>query len=347
MNAGKLRVSRRSMMIGASAAVVGWLFLPFTKTVSAQKASLVAKQVDRAPDDPDDGLWQKADSLEVPMAPQAVVKPRTYETGVGTVRARALYDDQRLAFLLEWDDAGREVTIGGVGSFRDAVAVQFPSDSTKGIPYFGMGESNNTVTIYHWKADWQFARDYDTNDEFPNMAVDWYPFTGRAPGEIAEATDYGKEEANRVFHTSWWAGSTLADPDLQARTPVEKLTAEGFGTISSVDAGKQDGSGKGVRKEGGWKTVISVPRTQEQFSFQRGETIPVAFAAWDGGSQERGGEKAISTWYFLSLEQSVGPFAYVNPILVVIGAVAVQVLGLGLLRKRARRAGQDNTETAE
>jgi hypothetical protein len=41
----------------------------------------------------------------------------------------------------------------------------------------------------------------------------------------------------------------LANPDLQARTPVEKLTAEGFGTISSVNVEKQDGSGKGVRKK--------------------------------------------------------------------------------------------------
>ncbi len=342
MNAGKSLISRRSMLLASSAAAVGWLFWPFTRTASAQKASLIAKQVERAPDDPEDSLWQKADSLEVPLAAQAVVKPRTYQTGVETLRARALYDDERLAFLLEWDDAGRDVSIGGVGSFRDAVAVQFPSDSTKSIPYFGMGELNNPVTVYHWKADWQFARDYDTNDKFPNMAVDWYPFTGRDPGEIAEASDYGEEEANRVFHTSWWAGSTLANPDLQAKTPVEKLTAEGFGTISSVNVEKQDGSGGGVRTEGGWKTVISIPRAQERFSFQRGDTMPLAFAAWDGGSQERGGEKAISTWYFLSLERAVGPFAYINPLLVVAGVAIVQVLALRLLRRKAKQDGQTN-----
>ncbi len=71
------------------------------------------------------------------------------------------------------------------------------------------------------------------------------------------------------------------------------------------------------------------------------------FAAWDGARRERGGEKAVSTWYFLSLEQPVGPLAYVNPILVVAGAVIVQVLGFGLLRRRARKAGQGNTGTAE
>ncbi len=347
MNAGKVRVSRRSMMIGASAAIVGGLFWPFTRIVSAQKATLIAKQVDRAPNDPEDNLWGTADTLTVPMAPQAVVKPRAYEVGVETIKTRALYDEERLVFLLEWDDPKREVSIGGVDSFRDAVAVQFPSELAKGIPYFGMGELKNPVTIYHWKADWQFASDHDANEEFPNMAVDWYPYSGREAGEIAEAADYGKEGADRVFHTSWWVGSTLGDPDLQARTPVEKLTSEGFGTVKPVDIEKQDGSGRGVWNGGTWKTVISIPRTQERFSFQRGEITPVAFAAWDGARRERGGEKAISTWYFLSLERTVGPFAYINPILVVAGATIVQVLALGWLRRRARRARQDNTGTAE
>ncbi|MFQ5933816.1 MAG: ethylbenzene dehydrogenase-related protein, partial [Dehalococcoidia bacterium] len=292
--------------------------------------------------DSEDSLWQSSDMLEVPMAPKAVVKPRTYEAGVKEVRARALYDQERLAFLLEWSDAGREVSIGGVDSFRDAVAVEFPSEPANTTPYFGMGELNNPVTIYHWKADWQFARDYDVDEEFPGMAVDWYPFSGRGPGEIPQASDYGKEGADRVFHTSWWAGSTLADPVLQARTPVEKLQAEGFGTIRPVESHTQDGLGKGVWKDGGWRTVISIPRTQEKFSFERGTTVPVAFAGWDGASGERGGEKAISTWYFLSLEQPVGAFVYVNPILVVIGAAIAQILGLRLLQRRARPSDQES-----
>lgn len=340
MTAEKALASRRTVLVAVVAALFGWMFWPFARVAKAQKASLIAKRVDQVPNDPEDNLWQSADTLEVPLAPQAVVKPRTYEASVKGVTARALYDEQRLAFLLEWDDIGREVTIGGVDSFRDAVALQFPSEPANGTPYFGMGELNNSVTIYHWKADWQFAREHDVDEEFPNMVVDWYPFSGRGPGEMAQASDYGKEGAEKVFHTSWWAGSTLADSVLQAKTPVEKLTAEGFGTIKSVDVEKQDGLGKGVWKGSVWKTVISIPRTQDKFSFERGKTIPVAFAGWDGGRQERGGEKAISTWYFLSLEKPVGPFAYINPILVVVVAVIAQILGLRLLRRKARQTDQ-------
>jgi hypothetical protein len=345
MNANRTPVNRRAVLVAATAATIGLLFRPFFNIASAQKATLIAKQVDRAPSDPEDALWREADTLEVPLAPQAVVKPRTYEAGVSTLVARALYDGERLAVLLEWGDTGRETTIGGVGSFRDAVAVQFPSKSGSGIPYFGMGELNEPVTIYHWKADWQFSSEHDADEEFPNMAVDWYPFSGRGPGEIAEASDYGRlENAEKVFHTSWWAGSTLADPDLQSKTSVEKLTAEGFGTVGPVVTDQQDGLGKGVWEDGSWKTVISIPRAQEEFSFERGATVPVAFAAWDGASRERGGEKAISTWYFLSLEQSTGPLAYISPVLVVAGAAIAQILGLRLLRRKGAENADQNDE---
>ncbi|MBI4216618.1 MAG: hypothetical protein HY687_04435 [Chloroflexi bacterium] len=343
MNVPKTIVNRRSILVAATAGLFGWLLSPAERAAAAQKATLLARPVTRVPEDPEDSLWASSDSLDVPLAPQAVVKPRTYEAGVKALTARALYDETKLAFLLEWGDAKREVSIGRVGSFRDAIAVEFPGDPSKGIPYFGMGESNKPVTIYQWKADWQFAPLYDVNEEFPNMAWDLYPFSGRAAGEMAEATDYGKEGGDRAFLPSWWAGSPLGNPVLQAKTPVEKLTAEGFGTLTSAGVDQQNGTGKGVWKDGAWRTVISFPKSQEGFVFERGKTFPVAFAAWDGARQERGGEKAVSTWYFLSLEQPLGPLAYISPVLAVIGAAAIQVIGLGLLRRRARQTDQVST----
>jgi len=135
-------------------------------------------------------------------------------------------------------------------------------------------------------------------------------------------------------------GGKQGDPALQARTSVEKLTAEGFGTLASVEMEKQDGLGQGVWKDGVWTTLLSIPRAQERFSFSRGRTIPIAFAAWDGSRRERGGEKGISTWYFLSLEQPVGPFALVSPILVVAGAAIAQIVGLRWLRRRAQGSSE-------
>ena len=336
-----LSLDRRSVLVAPVAVGLAWLLRPHKGAYAAgQKATLLAKAVERVPEDPEDALWQQADLLNVPLAPQAVVKPRTFDAGIKAVAARVLYDEHRLALLLSWRDANENLVIGGTRAYRDAVAVEFPADPSAGIPYFGMGELNKPVSIYHWKADWQFARDGDENDLYPDMAVDWYPFSGRAPGDIPEAAHYGAGGGDKAFHTSWWTGNTLADVQLQARTAVEKLEAEGFGTLGSVPPDRQDGFGKGVWKDGMWKVVIAFPRAQERFVFEQGMTVPIAFAAWDGSKRERGGEKGISTWYFLSLEQPVGPLVYAGPVLAFVGAAAVQGWVLRYLRRRARRTGE-------
>lgn len=334
---------RRLALGAALAAAIGSLFRPGrqarAQNEAGQKASLLARPVERVPEDPEDAVWQQADLLHVPLAPQAVVKPRAYEAGVKAIAVRALYDADRLGLHLSWQDATRDTVIGDPAGFRDAVAVEFPADPAAGIPYFAMGELNRPVTIYHWKADWQFGRDRDESDRFPNMAADWYPYSGRGPGEIAEAGHYAESGGGRVFVTSWGAGNELADRELQAKTTVEKLEAEGFGTLTPLPRERQDGFGNAVWKDGGWRLVVAVPRAQERFAFRQGMTVPVAFAAWDGGKTERGGEKAVSTWYFLSLEQPIGTFALLSPALAFVGVAAVQAWGLRAVRRHARRPG--------
>jgi hypothetical protein len=336
MNRDRTAWSRRDVLLTSLAGSIAGAALSASPAAAQQKASLIAKRVDRVPDNPDDGLWQTADVLEVPMAPQAVVKPRTYEASVKIIKAHALYDADQIAFRLQWADPRSDTRIDGAASFRDAVAVEFPANPANGIPYFAMGEANKPVTIYQWKADWQFARYQDVGDSFPGMAVDEYPFSGRRPNEIAGLADYGNQSADKLFHTSWSVGNALGDPQLQARTPVEKLAAEGFGTVTSVESEGQDASGVGVWKDGVWTVLISLPRQQEQFAFRPEQTVPLAFAAWDGTKNERGGEKAISTWYFLSLDEPLGTIAYTGPLLAVAAVAALQAWGLRLLRRKAR-----------
>ena len=304
----------------------------------AQKASLLAKAVENVPDDPQDVRWQDADSLDVPLAPQAVVKPRVFEVGIKMLTARALYDAERIAIQLTWRDESRNARIGGPGTFRDAVAVEFPGYPAGGIPYFAMGEPDKPVVIYQWKSDWQFADEGDEDGLYPQMVVDWYQYSGRAPGEIAAAADYAKS-GDRVYVTSWHAGNSLGDRELQRRAPIEKLEAEGFGTLTTLPVDRQDGRGKAAWKDGVWSLVLVVPRAQDRFVFAPGMTIPVAFAAWDGAKRERGGEKAVSTWYFMSLEKPIGTLAYVSPVLAFLGVAAVQAWGLRLLRRRAAQGG--------
>lgn len=333
-HASSPRVTRRLWLGMPAAGGLAWLLSAARPAFAqqAQKASLLAKAVERVPEDPQDALWQTADALDVPLAPQAVVKPRRFVAGVKSLSVRALYDTGRIAIHLTWRDAQRDARITSSDSFRDAIAVEFPGDPTAGIPYFAMGEPDKPVVIYQWKADWQPGGGGEEDDRHPLMAVDWYPFSGRAAGAMAKAGDYAAG-GDLTYVTSWQAGNSLGDRALQERTPIEKLEAEGFGTLTSLSADRQDGQGKATWKDGVWSLVLTLPRAQERFNFAPGMTVPVAFAAWDGSQRERGGEKSVSTWYFMSLEKPIGTLAYVSPVLAFLGAAAVQAWALTRLRR--------------
>ena len=85
----------------------------FRKTARAQdEAVLTAVSVPRVPTEPDDSIWDQAQPLTIALHPQVLVLPRITEAGAKDLYFRALYDSERIAFLLEWRDAHKDVDPG-------------------------------------------------------------------------------------------------------------------------------------------------------------------------------------------------------------------------------------------
>ncbi|MFQ5933121.1 MAG: ethylbenzene dehydrogenase-related protein [Dehalococcoidia bacterium] len=299
-------VKRRTVLAAGAAAAATWASRPLFRSVKAEQAQgdIVASVVPRAPLGPDDPLWESVQLATISLNPQNLVLPRLQEAGAKELKVRALYDSERIAFHLEWADAHRDVNLGTVMQYRDAVAIQFPEDPSRDLPSFTMGQKDHAVTIYHWKSDWEFARLHDVDEANPNMYADWYPFSGVEAGRIPEATDY-LANGGQEYLTAAAVGNSLADPNVQQSVgPVQKMRAEGFGTIEPDPT--QDAQGRAVFRDGGWKIVMSVPRSQAKFTFQPESQIPLAFAVWDGSRSERNGQKAYSTWNAMTVS-SAGP----------------------------------------
>ncbi len=290
-------VGRRSVLKAGAAAGLAWIAHPlFRGPARGQErvASIIAVPVGKAPTDPDDPQWSRTRAALISLDPQNIVVPRLEEAGAKRVDVRALYDADRLSVLLEWKDAHRDADLGTVLQYRDAVAIQFPEDPAAGPTSFMMGQSNRSVTIYHWKSDWQFGQLHDVDEAYPNMYSDWYQRSGVEPGQMAEATDY-LTKGEPEYLTAAAAGNLLADPRAQAKIgPVQKMRATGFGTIEPHET--QDAEGFGVWRNGQWRIVVSIPRMQPSFTFQEATIVPLAFAVWDGSRDERNGQKAISQW---------------------------------------------------
>lgn len=350
-------VSRRSVLAGGAAAFLGYMVRPVFRPAKAQTpAAIVASPVGEVPVDPTDPIWAQAKTTTITLNPQDLVLPRVFEVATASVDVRAVYDADQLGLLIEWGDSARNVELGTVLQYRDAAAIQFPEDPTLDAASFMMGQKGVGVTIYHWKSDWQFSRLHDVDEAYPNMYGDWYPLSGVPAGEIPESTDY-LTKGSKEFLTAAAAGNAIADPFVQeAIGPVQKMRAEGFGTIAPDDT--QDAAGMGAWDEGKWKVVISLPRQQSQFKFEEGTVLPFSFAVWDGAHGERNGQKAYSFWHDLSLGPApatiLTPAAedddgggFLIPLLGSVGGVAIAAVAavVGFRLWRGRQGPPDEPES--
>ncbi|MBT3927034.1 MAG: c-type cytochrome [Rhodospirillaceae bacterium] len=132
------------------------------KVVAPEKTVIKALKVsDALPTSPEDALWQTAESATFFLVPQIIAEQRFFMPSNDTVTVRALFDDETLALLVEWDDRTKSIpgdakaeSIANAEMSEDAIAVQFPVTIPSGMekPYFLMGDAANPVNLWHWSS---------------------------------------------------------------------------------------------------------------------------------------------------------------------------------------------------
>lgn len=106
------------------------------------------------PRGPGDRRWQAAEAVEVLLAGQIVQAPRLHTPSITSLTVRAVYNRERIAFLLQWDDGTRSLQTAKNGIFNDAVAIQLPTHRSDGSarPYFLLGDPERPVILWRWEA---------------------------------------------------------------------------------------------------------------------------------------------------------------------------------------------------
>jgi hypothetical protein len=270
---------------------------------SSQGLTLAARYVEEPlpVNDPDSELWRKTQAVEIPLSAQQIARPMLLETRTRSVTARFLHDNEQLAVLLEWTDQTYDNSFIRVQDFRDMAALQF--SLTEGQPFFCMGQSGGNVNIWLWKADWQadIASRSDVDTVYPEMYVDSYPFAEPDRGAHTSPADYYDEN----YLPGLQAGNLFSLP--VRHTPVENLTAGGYGSLTTLPDELQHIQGYGAWENGKWRVIFS--RSLEgsspgEAALSPGKTYPVAFAVWDGSNYERGAQKSTSQWVSLEIRRS-------------------------------------------
>lgn len=308
----RFREKRESMGRGRgfpAAAAAAFLLIFFAAGAAYPQGLVVmAKKVSgELPLDRDSSLWSGPYDLEIPLVPQVMAQTRIYESQIKKLRVRAAHNTKEIAFLLEWEDRTKDAAVSG-DSFSDAAAVEFPSAAVQGKPHFAMGDRENTVNIWYWKAAWQERQEreklYATVDDFL--------------GGVMAGNPVSQEKAS----------------------PVQNLVAQGYGT--ATDIGRTDGGdldGKGLWKSDRWSVVFRRSLASgEKFDavFREGGVTPVSFAIWNGSDNERGSRKVVSTWYYVGLETEERKSLYVYPAIAFVASAAVLAGIIIAVRKKRK-----------
>jgi len=294
--------------------------------------------------DPSAVEWGAASTTVVSLLPQDVTEPKEFSPSVTQVQVKVLSNRREIAIRLEWNDASKNSIALRHDDYRDGAAVMFPVEVTEEEPpdepgiFPFMGNDGDAVNIWHWKADWQ--REGTTNEieirdnQYPHMQSDYY--INERPGAriISVATsDTGeycsdcvgnKNPCAKLGHPSaadaqtlmsstgdhqgpydagQYSGNILSDESLRV-SPVEDLSAEGFGTLTTQAS--QDVNGFGVWGNSTWSVVLkrklSTNDSADTQFLRFGTYVPIAIAVWDGANGERNGQKGRSAWNYIKIK---------------------------------------------
>ncbi|GJM41497.1 MAG: hypothetical protein DHS20C20_17790 [Ardenticatenaceae bacterium] len=293
-------ITRSRLGLVALLALAGALTFFKIPLASSQGVTIAAANVDGALplDDVGAALWDEATAVSIPLSAQIVARPIFPDANVKVVDVRALYNDEQIAFLVEWEDSTLDETAVRVQDFADAIAIQFPL--VEGQPFFCMGQQGGNVNIWHWKADWQagMVARQDVDSVYPDMYVDNYTFADEEAGAAAPVSSY--EDINYL--------PALAADNLFASasytSPVEDLIAGSFGSLTSQPADMQNVQGHGEYADGKWRVVFARNLASAEgvdAQFETGQVYSLALAAWDGANEERNGQKSTSQWVSLQV----------------------------------------------
>lgn len=235
---------------------------------------------DRVPAGPLDPLWSKAPARKVVLTPQLVTVPM----GGGATKeafVQAMHDGEALAIRVRWRDDDVDDVVG-VASFRDAMAVAFPTRTGERLPSPFMGDADAPVSIWQWTAD------FDANARGHGGFAARYP---HVDGVWYFPQDYMVTRQVRA-----WRGSE----------PVIELEARGFGSLERKSTQTVRGSGEHV--DGVWSVVLRRQLTTGNPMdpvFRPGESTWFMLAVWDGGSKEVNGMKSITpAWLPFALDST-------------------------------------------
>lgn len=283
-----------------------WSLAHYVRSLSPEQSPPPVRDVVQAelveegplPSSVDDERWNEVDRFYIPLVGQVIVEPRVFEPRVNAVWVQALHDGEEVALRLSWSDPSRS-----------------PDPD--------------------WTAEWQ-PRVLDMMEATIPDSVEAGPRPDRIAVQFPPEVPEGNERPYFLMGTD-------QDPVYLWRWNSEdegarEVEARGMANYTPHADATQNVAADATWEAGQWRVVLRRPvqaaEDANEISLGVGETVPVAFFAWDGDNGEEGSRSSISSWYFLHLAEPTPTTVYVAPV----AAMALTaLLGVGVVARAQRR----------
>ena len=290
--------------------VANFVVQKFQEPGPSETVNLSAKEITgEISVDPNDPVWNDAETLRVPLSGQIIAAPRWQNQAIDLVKVQAVFNDKEIAFRFTYDDRFKDVVhkpemeikeradkffsnkelgdsyvraqpnmeagIPGrhvTGNYRDSIAIQFPIKipESREKPHFLRGKGK-TVNLWVWKADWQE----------------------------------------------------------QGKNPVEETNTKHFKKpMKPQPADSQETVGKGVWEDGQWKVVMKRSLTTENkkgdIQFEKCKRFPFVLNALEGNNVEHQLIMSTSAWSFVYLPMETPKSVYIYALFGVVIAGGIE-----------------------
>lgn len=264
-----------------------------------QRRSITARRTGELPVSAADDAWADVQPVRLRTV------PLWWRSGAHPdIEVQAMHDGHMLVLRLSWPDDSPDRQAVRTEAFEDAVAVELYRGDKE--PFLGMGASDAPVDVWFWDADRQAPQHVE--DQYPDTVVDIFPFHEKrvdtAEGDRPGADIGAQPEMSLPAVAS---GNAIVPGDGQTGSGGSALTAGGPQTVTFRLPQNQAVDAQGQWTDGRWTVVmkrpLAAPSAGDGVSLAPGQRASIALAVWNGSQNDRDGQKRITIWNDLLLQQ--------------------------------------------
>ena len=251
------------------------------------------------PSQPDDPAWKGAKAAYIPLTSNLVQVPRHFVNLVEDVRVRALHNDRRIAFLLEWNDRTHSRENKNRTPSYDAIALKVVEEAHD-ADHAKRQVFNDAIAL-----------------QFPQKWQDYIPRQPKIDKQAFRMETQGgpwsdKVRAAQFSLPNFLFGNETKGVDIwkwESNRGVKLFSGNGPENMKVRENGGTDMVTSQARyRHGRWQVVVSRSLTtrdsEQDIQFEQGRHIPIVFFAWDGDAGETGAKMAFSSYFYVLLTPS-------------------------------------------